>query len=90
MEILYFTNENSIFLLAISGQSLFSGHLPRVYIFPKKLVTQSVFNSSDSVNNIQAGIYKGIASHELRIMLHSLASSASTEQMNTLKIALKK
>lgn len=57
------------------------------FFFPKKLVTQSIFHSSYSVNNIQAGIYKGI---ELRILLHILAPSASTEQMNTRRIVLKK
>lgn len=48
-----------------------------------KLMTQYVFNASNSVNNIQAGVNKGITSHELRIM-HNLVTSASTEQMNPL------
>ena len=57
--------------------------------FPIKLMTQSGSYASDSVNKMQAGIYKGITSHELRIMLCILAPSASTKQMNTLRIALK-
>lgn len=47
-------------------------------------MTQSGFNASGSVNQVQPGIYKGIASHELRIMMWILAPSASTEQMNVL------
>lgn len=76
MKILYFTNENSKFFIGCS-LAIFQEFI----FFPKKLVTQPLFNFSD---NIQAGVYKGITSHEQRTVLFNLAPPASTEQMITL------
>lgn len=59
---------------------LSSGHLPSIYTFPIKLMTQSGFSASDSVSKFQPGFLLRNHKYELRIMMYILAPSASTKQ----------